>query len=726
MFNLHRCVILLLVCTSTLVAQSPLSSPSPATGLLLKDDIVRALIQTSSGDRAHDNVSRLALWDRSQVTEGYAEAAAWMLDQAKKAGLEDAQIERFPSGAAVQYFGNQTEKLWRVRKGELWMVSPFQVRLTTYADLPMSLARNSVSAEIEAELVDVGRGIRDEDYRTDVRGKVVLTESSPGGVYTAAVIKRGAAGIVSSWSVPGFDMLNRLPGDFPDQVGWGRIPEPKEGDTSRPAFLISSRRAQEIKQVLAQGKPVTVRLFVDASLVDGTLDVVNGSIPGSMYPSEEIVVTCHLDHYKPGANDNASGSAAVLEMVRTLNELIASGKLPRPLRTIRFLWVPEYMGTWAWLAKHQSDPVVRLANLNFDMLGENLRLTNARFAVGYTPDFNPSWMNGLMESIVAFLNKYNGDRYPAQKEFHVISVRGTRNRLNATMEPASVGTDHELFNTLRIPGTGPAGWPDDFYHSSEDTPDKTDPTQLHRVIVIGLAAIASIAYADDAHAVSFAQQALDHGQTRIANEAFSASRLVASSTSESIVANARKAWLMIRHVYRRERECVSSASVFARNDRTKRMIQTLASYLDDDERRASREIEERGADRAKELGVSVPVPTQTPADRRIARLVPVRVKGKELVNSNAAARIVKADTTVQLREIGQALSAAIARMRSDGMPELRIMGAVEALACYADGKRSLADIRDEYGSEYTLLSAETIEMFFRMMEKAAVVEIRQN
>jgi hypothetical protein len=148
----------------------PLGPISARTGLLLRDDVVIDLIQRSSGDRAWDDVARLALGDRSQVSEGFSRAAEWMSDQARHLGLEDVQIERFPSDGKVEYFGNPTEALWKVRKGELWMTAPARVRITSFDELPMSLARNSVSADLEADLVDVGEGTRPQDYATDVTG----------------------------------------------------------------------------------------------------------------------------------------------------------------------------------------------------------------------------------------------------------------------------------------------------------------------------------------------------------------------------------------------------------------------------------------------------------------------------------------------------------------------------------------------------------------------------
>jgi hypothetical protein len=105
------------------VAQQQPSSPvgqlSPRTGLLLKDGIIIRLIQTCSGDLAHDYVSQLALWNRNQVTEGYSRAAEWASQKAKDFGLEQVTIERFPSDGKIEYFGEPTPPQWKVRKGEL-------------------------------------------------------------------------------------------------------------------------------------------------------------------------------------------------------------------------------------------------------------------------------------------------------------------------------------------------------------------------------------------------------------------------------------------------------------------------------------------------------------------------------------------------------------------------------------------------------------------------------
>lgn len=106
---------------------------------------------------------------------------------------------------------------------------------------------------------------------------------------------------------------------------------------------------------------------------------VIGKITGSKYPDEYIVYTAHWDHFgigKPdasgdsiynGALDNASGTAALLELSRAFKNL-----KKKPLRTVVFVAVTaEEQGLWgsAWYVQHPVFPLEKtVANINIDGL----------------------------------------------------------------------------------------------------------------------------------------------------------------------------------------------------------------------------------------------------------------------------------------------------------------------------------------------------------------------
>ena len=107
---------------------------------------------------------------------------------------------------------------------------------------------------------------------------------------------------------------------------------------------------------------------------DGATDVV-GVIPGRdpALTGEYVFVTAHFDHlgafpggYYPGADDNASGTVAMLEAMRLL-----AGSSPR--RSIAFLGVSGeeegLLGSEAYLAKPPVPVATIKADINMDMVG---------------------------------------------------------------------------------------------------------------------------------------------------------------------------------------------------------------------------------------------------------------------------------------------------------------------------------------------------------------------
>jgi hypothetical protein len=111
--------------------------------------------------------------------------------------------------------------------------------------------------------------------------------------------------------------------------------------------------------------------------------VLEGSDP--TLKGEYIVISAHMDHVGigapvngdsiyNGADDDASGTAAVLELAEALSQPGA-----RPKRSVVFLTVSgEEHGLWgsAWFSEHSPVPLTNVvANLNIDMVGRNWKDT---------------------------------------------------------------------------------------------------------------------------------------------------------------------------------------------------------------------------------------------------------------------------------------------------------------------------------------------------------------
>ncbi|NBD08255.1 M28 family peptidase [Corallococcus silvisoli] len=704
----HPFASLVLLITLSAAAQpptSPLGPVSPTTGLVLRDDAVRALIQESSGDRIHDGVQRLALIARD-TQSGYTEAAAWTKTAAEAAGLQDVRLEPMKDGPQ-----------WRATRGELWVAGAHRYRVTSYADLPMSLAAGSGAFEgADVELVDVGTGTQEAEYAgKDLKGKVALTRGHPVAALRNAVVKRGAVGVVSSYSTPPWNLSHRMDGDFPDQVGWGVVPRSLStpGVPAPFLFMISDRQGRELLAQLRAG-PVKVDVSIATQTDTGHLSIVSGVIPGTR-AGEELVLTAHLDHYKPGADDNASGSATLLELVRTYTTLIRRGVLPPPVRTLRVLWLPEFEGTREWFSLHGEEPVRRVAQFNFDMLGASLTRAHSRFQVSYTPDWNGSFVNAVSESTLAFMNRFNSVVYPPRKDFRIGSVTGSQDPMDAHMERYGRGSDHQLFNDHGIPGVAFSTWPDDGYHTSGDRPENVDPTQLHRAAFAGLASITVAAWAEGAGALELARLVALHGVRRVAEDEFRARRDLTSVPVAELPETYRLTRAAVRIAYQREREalrsCLSLGAPAA-------PVQAMAKALESAEAQALGRLEVDG----KARGASLREASPSAAERQARTFVPRRVKGQELASFDELARKAAPEQQPRVAAVQAAITAAETALRERGEGELRFYQLPDALASYADGKRSVADIRDAAYAEYGhVFPVDALVELFGLLEQGGVM-----
>src|SRR5262249_20071661 len=132
--------------------------------------------------------------------------------------------------------------------------------------------------------------------------------------------------------------------------------------------VVSPARGGELRQRLASGERLEGEVRFDCERYAGQFSLLTARLPGSL--PGEVLVTAHLCHPQPGANDNASGAAASLEVARVLAALAAGGEWSEPRRSVRFLWMPEFTGTYAWQALRPEAVRATIAAVNLDMVGE--------------------------------------------------------------------------------------------------------------------------------------------------------------------------------------------------------------------------------------------------------------------------------------------------------------------------------------------------------------------
>jgi aminopeptidase YwaD len=484
-----KILLLLCICFTTLLASAQ---------HLVKQEVFDAIANEYSGESAQENTRRIVEYHRIQGSPMMAAVAEQVvLPRLKAAGLE-AKIEQFVSDGKTKYGTYISPMGWDMRSGELSIenvagAKDFKpIMLCRYADVPMCVSTYSKGGDWSGDLVDVGSGTTDANYQgIDVRGKVALASGYAANVVREAVLRHGAVGVVI------YPLAGDRP-DHPDMVRYNGIwPRAEELDKTSGGFQISRNQYDKLKSLMHQG---TVRVHgkIDATLGPGKLTLVHAYIRGTEHPEREILITGHLDHPKWSANDNASGSGAMMEAARALQALIAARKLAAPKLTIHFMWVPEYFGTLAYVSNHKelkfcgnfyepepNGPQCVLANINMDMVGEDTVKTNSRFYFTRMPDSVPFFINAVMSDVLQ-----------QTREADLYAQTGTRNYWMPEAIPYAQGSDHDVFLGLGIPATMLGHDPDWTHHTSEDKIDKTDASEFRRVGTFATSAAWFMAAAD--------------------------------------------------------------------------------------------------------------------------------------------------------------------------------------------------------------------------------------
>lgn len=459
---------------------------------LLPEDQVKALANELSGETAKRNLEGIVRNHRQRGSKGFHAAAELVAERARAYGLSDVTILQFPADEKI-FYGPQRSRLpWDADFAELWEMrkdggtwKPADL-IASYEAIPVTLAEDSESADVTADLIDVGNGTAESDYAgKDVRGKIVLAAAQPGAVQELAVEKFGAAGIISY----ALNQPQAWRGDDDTLIRWGHLESfPK---TKTFAFMVSLKTSRALRERLAHGEQIRLHATVRAGQHPGGYEVVTGTIPGSdpKLKEQEIAFSCHLDHQRPGANDNASGCVTILEVARTLEKLIHEGKLPPPLRSIRFIWPPEIEGTVTLLNARPELAQKIKAVVHMDMVGGG-PITKATFHVTRGPRSLPSFVHDVAEAFGAFVNEQT-EKFAntGAAEYPLVSPEGGKEPLRAEFSPYSMGSDHDVYqdSSFSIPAIYLNDWPDRYIHTNMDSSANIDPTKLKRAAFIGAA-----------------------------------------------------------------------------------------------------------------------------------------------------------------------------------------------------------------------------------------------
>jgi aminopeptidase YwaD len=654
----------------------------------LLDASRRNLLQEElSGEIAKDHVMQITRHHRVQASRGYRDAAQYVLEQLRAYGFDEdeAWIESYASDGKIHYGTWQAPSGWDIDFAELRMVAPYESRIVGYPEVAMSLITYSNAGDVTAELVWVGSGTSDSDYEgKDVRGKFVLATGYGGDVHRLAVVKYGAAAVVCY-----LDDSRAM--QYPDMLAYtGMWPQPEELEHVTFGFNLTKRQGEWLRRMLESGQRVVLHgRAAGIGLEPYYMDVVVARIAGSANPDEELVFAAHLDHPKESANDNASGSAALLDMARALKTLTDEGRLPRPKRSLRFLWVPEWHGTMAYIDGHQEmvGPAMGgryLAHINLDMVGENLELLHSRMGITSTPWSTPSALNDVVENMAQMTARLN-----------VRTPRGSLSMMNFQLTPYGGGSDHMMFIDRDIPGMM-IGHADYTHHTSEDTPDKVDPVELERSEIIATAALLYLSDLTEAEAIDLTYLVGGNAAGRLGAVARRARRQMVAGFDESPAV----AWFEARNAVAlaavTEREAVSSILHFNGAESVREMVRTVQEQIDAREAALIAALDRE----AISLGGTSPS-----RGAEIDARIPVRLTRGPLDFALPASKLSEDDAAwYSTREF---------TLSGDARFEL---------VNFIDGTRSVTAIRDAISAEYRPVSTAVVARYLEDLVKVGAVD----
>jgi len=706
----------LCLCVSLLIPLTLAAQQSP----FLPEDTYTKLVNEISGDIAYDNLRSLVMY---HVTSGGAEdfqkEADWVAARAKSYGLEGVKFVPQP---AWHSSAKEIDENWTLKGGELWLLEPQPMKLGDVRETPLSVADNSPSADLTAELIDIGEGVIESDYAgKEVAGKVVLAYGRVDKVKELACWQRSAVGIVSYYSQRVGSWT-----DFPDQVAWTRVSPDEDGKKpTPPVFVISPRTGLMLSRWLAgrapshifaeePEKPVTppvfrVRMKVQSEVTrPGRQGFVEGIIRGTTYHDQAIVLTAHLQEEKTSANDDRSGCASLLEIARALNAMIADGRLPRPQRDIRFWWANEIGSEYQYFSDHPEERERILANVNQDMVGARQSLGGRVQHVSRTPYSRWSFLNDVVESIVTSLTRGNNAYLPSWQNKNpvpysrpIFAHLGSREPYNAQIVPYFDSTDHMVFNeaAIGIPGVDFTNWPDNYIHSTGDDLWQIDTTQLQRNAVAVAAIALYLANLNEANVPTLMAVMAGEARERIAHDlATGLSRMAQAPAPERRAAYDDASNLLAQAVTR-ETAGLESLRRFS-DAASRKLLDSLVADLRLTEVNHRQRIEEWYT----ALGGKKSPATLDEHEKALAAKVPRRVGALGEYFRNA-------------QEI-------------EGPKGLHGLMQWEALN-YADGKRSILDIYRAVRAEslsvgewyYGTVKPEDVEALFTTAEKKKAVEI---
>jgi hypothetical protein len=301
-------------------------------------------------------------------------------------------------------------------------------------------------------------------------------------LWQEAVKRRGAAGVVSTEIAPYIRPSDpsQMSSEQKDVLQWGSVPY----DATAKAFGFKSswRAADRMRARLKRGA-VDVRVRIVSSFYDGPNRTLVAEITGRTRATERIVMVAHVQ--EPGANDDGSGCGTLYGLARALLAAIQAGALPRPERTLTFMWVDEVRGSRQWITSHPDEARGVQYMFAMDMTGEDTAKTGGSFLIEKQADPSAVWARPSDPHTEWGAGEVKAETLKGSllNDVHLaVCLRRARDaHWVVRTNPYEGGSDHTTFASAGIPSLLNWHFTDRYYHSSQDRIDKVSSAEMKNV-----------------------------------------------------------------------------------------------------------------------------------------------------------------------------------------------------------------------------------------------------
>ena len=421
---------------------------------------------------------------RAPGNEGYDAVIDRMADELVEAGfgLDDPRL-------MMEILEEDPEPAWTPVSAELVLLADGEEPRTLHGfsepDAPdrVMLPVHSPSCEVEGQVA-----LSLDDIK---RGMILVTDVPAVQVLRRAM-SRGAAAVVSASLEP----FNEDPTGQERHLDAIQFRTLSPG-TQMPVAQISSRSLLYIEEAVERARvrksAVRLKFRAESIVEDRPVRTLVATVVGKERPTEAVAMVSHVQ--EPGACDNASGVAGLLESARVYAGLLNDGALEWPDRSVVFIWGDEFRQTEAWLQRTEMTPV---AGISSDMTGQSRdtgaialleRMPDPGALVTLPPDAHTPWGAGqvraaeLEPSGLAIIARcamvdvgtHEGGDWPCADH------------------PWEGGSDHDVFAARGIPAVLFWHFTDFTYHTSLDRMEYLDPMEVRRTGVAILSTALAVA-----------------------------------------------------------------------------------------------------------------------------------------------------------------------------------------------------------------------------------------